>query len=203
VDGTAPGGAGSAPLSVERARFREIGRLAETLALAFADYPWARWAVDAERYERRLRAHYELFLEMALSHGEVWRTAAGDAVAVWIPPAEAAWGDDERRRIRKRIRTLAGRRAEAAEAAAAVVALHRPQAPHWYLAALGVRPERQRRGLGSAVLQARLAECDHAALDTSTEQAAKFYVHRGFRVVGEADVPGGGPHLWFMERGGW
>jgi ribosomal protein S18 acetylase RimI-like enzyme len=202
VDGTAPGGAGSAPLSVERARFREIGSLSQTLALAFADYPWTRWTIEPERYDRRLRAHFELFLELALSHGEVWRTAEGDAVAVWIPPAEAAWGDDERRRVGARIRALAGRRAEAAEAAAAVVALHRPRAPHWYLAALGVRPERQRRGLGSTVLQARLADCGRAALDTSTEAAAQFYLRHGFRVVHEADVPGGGPHVWFMERGG-
>ena len=33
-----------------------------------------------------------------------------------------------------------------------------------------------------------------------TPENVAFYRRRGFAVVHEADLPGGGPHLWFMQR---
>jgi hypothetical protein len=37
-------------------------------------------------------------------------------------------------------------------------------------------------------------------LETGTARNVSLYERFGFRVVEEADAPGGGPHVWFMRR---
>jgi hypothetical protein len=39
-----------------------------------------------------------------------------------------------------------------------------------------------------------------AFLSTGTRRNVDIYRRSGFRVVDEADAPGGGPHVWFMRR---
>ena len=38
-----------------------------------------------------------------------------------------------------------------------------------------------------------------AVLETAQPDNVALYEHFGFRVVLEGDVPGGGPHVWFMS----
>jgi len=69
-----------------------------------------------------------------------------------------------------------------------VQAAHIPPEPHAYLAAIGVRPEAQGRGLGAVLLTAciELAEADPVAqgtaLDTGSEQSQAYYERFGFRL---------------------
>jgi ribosomal protein S18 acetylase RimI-like enzyme len=74
--------------------------------------------------------------------------------------------------------------------------------PHWYLLLLGVAPERQRQGLGSALVRAGL---DRAAagefpcyLETLNAADLPFYHKHGFVVAAAGAVPRGGPPLWGM-----
>ena len=74
--------------------------------------------------------------------------------------------------------------------------------PHWYLLLLGVAPERQRQGLGSALVRAGL---DRAAadglpcyLETLNAADLSFYHKHGFAVAATGAVPRGGPPLWAM-----
>jgi len=39
-----------------------------------------------------------------------------------------------------------------------------------------------------------------AFLSTGTRRNVEIYGRSGFRVVDEADAPGGGPRIWFMRR---
>jgi ribosomal protein S18 acetylase RimI-like enzyme len=79
-----------------------------------------------------------------------------------------------------------------------------PQEPHWYLAVLGTDPAHQGEGVGSALVRHVLDDPANAGepayLETETEANVPFYERHGFRVVGELDVPSGGPHLWLMWR---
>ena len=79
-----------------------------------------------------------------------------------------------------------------------------PRDPHWYLAVLGTDPAHWGEGVGSALVRHVLddpAQAEEPAyLETETAANVPFYVWHGFRVVGELDVPGGGPHLWLMWR---
>ena len=192
--------------AVRRAQQEDVPALAATLAAAFADYPWTRWSVDPEGRPERLRALYEIYLDVTLRFGEVWMTADARAAAAW------SWSEDTPARLaylRKsgqgaRIAELAGARASAGEAGDPAIERHAIGVPHWYLAIVAVAPDAQRRGLGTRVLAPMLERCDAeglvAALDTSAPENVGFYERLGFAVHAEADVPSGGPRLWFMRR---
>jgi ribosomal protein S18 acetylase RimI-like enzyme len=73
----------------------------------------------------------------------------------------------------------------------------------WYLDFVGVEPSHQGRGYGQALVRDGLARAHASAkagfLLTETERNASLYERLGFRIVEEADAPGGGPHMWFMR----
>ena len=79
-------------------------------------------------------------------------------------------------------------------ALAAVERAH-PLNPHYYLAVLGTRPDRQGQGLGSAYLWPILSRCDDenlgAYLESSKESNIAFYRRHGFEVTGEIRLPDG------------
>jgi GNAT superfamily N-acetyltransferase len=78
-----------------------------------------------------------------------------------------------------------------------------PTEPHWYLAILGVRPERTGRGLGGALLEPGLARADAEGmpsyLENSNPRNVPFYERHGFDVVAEHWLPNG-PVLTYMWR---
>ena len=80
----------------------------------------------------------------------------------------------------------------------------RPRAPMWFLAILGVDPDRQRQGLGRAVLTESLAAVDreHSAAFLETQDAANvtFYESLGFTVAAELQLPHDGPMYYAMHR---
>ena len=47
--------------------------------------------------------------------------------------------------------------------------------------------------------RARPADGVPVVLETAQPDNVALYEHFGFRVVLEGDVPGGGPHIWFMS----
>ena len=68
---------------------------------------------------------------------------------------------------------------------------------------LGTDPDAQGRGLGSAVLQGVLEQCDSdgvaAYLESSKERNVDFYARHGFRVLDEIKLLRG-PTMWKMWR---
>jgi ribosomal protein S18 acetylase RimI-like enzyme len=85
----------------------------------------------------------------------------------------------------------------------AAIERHHPDDPHWYLSVIGVAPDRQGQGLGSALLGHVLARCDadrvHAYLETSNRRNLPLYRRHGFQVREQFDVPEG-PPIWTMWR---
>ena len=85
-------------------------------------------------------------------------------------------------------------------------ALHRRSVagPHWYLTVLGVAPEAQRRGIGSALLAAMCARLDRerlpAYLDTGTAANVAYYERRGFVLTAEVRDPVTGLHVRGLRR---
>jgi predicted N-acetyltransferase YhbS len=76
--------------------------------------------------------------------------------------------------------------------------------PHWYLSGIGVEPERQGRGIGSALMRAGLDRADAAGepavLITHSASNLPFYERHGFSAVVEEDLEEGGPTAWAMAR---
>ena len=81
---------------------------------------------------------------------------------------------------------------------------HHPVERHYYLYLLGVHPDRQSHGLGSALLRTMLERCDReqmpAYLEASSPHNIPFYQRHGFRVINEFQFGPGGPPLAAMWR---
>jgi GNAT superfamily N-acetyltransferase len=76
--------------------------------------------------------------------------------------------------------------------------------PSWFLAALGVDPAHQRKGIGSALVQTFL---DRAAADrlpfclwTTNERNRTFYRGLGLEEIGESIEPTSGLPYWILRR---
>jgi GNAT superfamily N-acetyltransferase len=143
---------------------------------------------------------------LALPYGQIWLSVDGESIvsaAVWMEPTPAV-PPEVLASVAARSATLEGSRHTQSAAAEAAVASLRPAAPHYYLGAVGTRPDRQGEGRGRAVLQPVLAAADKdgvaAYLETSTASNVQFYERLGFRISAEVDVPDGGPHVWAMVR---
>lgn len=79
---------------------------------------------------------------------------------------------------------------------------NKPPQPHFYVNTLGVHPQNQRKGIGSALLlqlQAISEEHPHScgvALDTEKEKNVTFYKRFGYRVSRTANLDN--VKIWFM-----
>lgn len=140
----------------------------------------------------------------------VAETTGFDAVALWLPPGRemGLWAmvragfalprfvltlpTEDRRRMMAVLRQLDEKRKKLL-----------PE-PHWYLTAVGVEPEHQGSGLGSALVEAGMSRADHDQsliyLETETEGNVGYYEHLGFEVVDEIIAAGLGLPLWLMIR---
>jgi GNAT superfamily N-acetyltransferase len=75
--------------------------------------------------------------------------------------------------------------------------------PHYYVRDVGVLPDMQGKGLGSALMRPTLDRCDReglpAYLEASSERNAALYERLGFRVTEELRVADS-PPLRLMRR---
>jgi GNAT superfamily N-acetyltransferase len=77
-----------------------------------------------------------------------------------------------------------------------------PSEPHYYLEYVGVEPEHQRKGLGTAIVQHMVDKADELNVGCYLENAnpynLPFYQRFGFQVISEKEVIG--IPAWFMWR---
>jgi GNAT superfamily N-acetyltransferase len=181
----------------------DVPTAVDTLARAFADYPYTRHVIAADGHAERIRRYQELCLtRIGMVYGRVWVADEGRAVAVWaVPdqdpsPAFAALGP--------LLGELGGDRAAASATADAAMAPHRPKEPGWFLETVATAPEAQGKGLGSAVLIPGIQEAERAGwpayLETSSEANVRFYERLGFKVTADVQLPDNGPRTWCMRK---
>ncbi|MEI8409902.1 MULTISPECIES: GNAT family N-acetyltransferase [unclassified Kribbella] len=189
-------------MEVRQASEQDVDAAVRTLARAFEDYPMTRLGLDPVGYLDRLTQYQRLFLTgIGLPHGRVWVTDDASAVAVWTTPATppdafASHADE--------FVKLAGSRAELAKECEQAMGIFRPSEPVWFLGLVGVDPDRQRHGLGRAVIAPGLAAADaeHSPAFTETAEPANinFYESLGFTVTAELELPHRGPIHYAMYR---
>jgi ribosomal protein S18 acetylase RimI-like enzyme len=174
----------------------DLPALSETLALAFHDDPVFRWWIGDDARRREILPAF--FGVVAGASGEVHVTEDLASGAVWTAPG--AEDDDEMVPL---LAQLAAEHADRMFEILELMAEQHPADPHWYLFFLGTRPDRQARGLGSAVMRPVLETCDADAmpayLEATSERSRELYARHGFEVVGEIRLPDG-PSLWPMWR---
>jgi GNAT superfamily N-acetyltransferase len=182
-----------------------IESMAQVLADAFHEDPIFVWLFPdpATRPARAEGMFGMLGRHIYVPVGECQRTDV--AAAYWEPPG-APSNDDFWVDHGDEFATVIGDAIERIGALGVAMAEHHPPEPCWYLALLGVRSSAQGRGIGGALLEAKLARIDSAGepayLEASTPRNRALYERHGFEVVEEFAAEGGAPPMWAMWRPG-
>ena len=193
---------------------RDMARQAgAVLGRAFQNDPIQSWNFpnDARRALILPRVFTAFVRGAAASDGYITTTADFSAVAVWSPPGTdiKAWaitrgyGLDLPRVV---LATQLSRYPGMVSFLGTIARRRKANVPepHWYLAALGVDPPCQGRGLGKALVRDGLDRADSdgkiAYLETETENNVGFYQALGFDVVEEITIDRLGLPLWLMAR---
>ena len=196
---------------VRPARPGEIGDLAAVLTRAFARDPFYSYLVgDASERNQRMRDGWNGLLRHSSNRlSTTYTTDDLAGVAVWHPPGYRGPGFIDSLRLLPSVSRLAGgmrRLREVSKAIAVLEERRRRHAPgaHFYLSALGVEPDRQGEGVGTALMQPVMERADRdglpAYLETATGRNVLLYERQGFRVVEELTLPNTDVHGWLMLR---
>jgi ribosomal protein S18 acetylase RimI-like enzyme len=184
----------------------DVGPLAEVLGRAFADDPLNRHLVpDDRRRAGRLRGGFaEQLRHVFLPNGAVLTTPDRAGAALWLGPgAQRLPLSRQVRMLPGMVRLFGARGMPAAMRALAELDARAPREAHWHLSLLGVAPERQGAGIGSALLRPILERCDRevraAYLETANRGNLRFYERHGFAVRERVDLRGG-VRVWTMLR---
>ena len=193
-----------APPVVRRAERDDLGPVAATLARSFHDDPVMAWFFpDPAVRKRRIERMFRLRVGSLLGQEETYTTDDHLGAAVWAQPGRWEMPTLAGLALTARILPLTRARTPLLARGWAQIDAEHPPEPHYYLAILGTDPEAQGRGVGSALLEPVLDDCDRneipAYLESSKESNLDFYARHGFRVTGELDLPEG-PHVWLMWR---
>lgn len=177
------------------------------LARAFYDDPAWTWLIpDDERRRRLLPWLFHVGFEV--TSADVWTTpGVVRGAARWLPPGRPAM------RVGATLRALvttpfrlgaATTQFLAYGRAVEVLRAEAEPGPHWYLAGIGVEPDAQRQGIGSALIAPGVEAAALAGVPTvlltNNEANLPFYEAHGFAVVREDETPAGGPHAWAMVK---
>jgi ribosomal protein S18 acetylase RimI-like enzyme len=186
-----------------------IDTAAITMERAFGSDPMFMWVFpDPLTRPLALRRLLRVPLEYGARYGRVMASHDARAVCVWVPPGP---GITISRMIRSGFlgvlfRIGLGPFAKFAGANDVMGKIHKRRVPepHWYLMVLGVDPELQNRGVGSALVNEGLTRVDDSGcpcyLETSKKRNLPYYERLGFVVLEETTLGKGGPLAWAMRR---
>jgi len=191
-------------VEVRTATPEDLVAIVDTAARSLHAEAMLRWSFGEERFDERIRRHFTHYDGENARRGWIRLAADGAAIAVWIPPE----GREEHEAIGPAPADaqdeILGDHAQHHAAFWGWVGEHEPDEPLCYLSHIGVAPERQGEGLGTALMHDGLSIADRDGvptwLETSKGENARYYEGFGFRTVADEDAPGGGPHIWFMRR---
>lgn len=191
----------SSEVLVKRAGADKAALVGEILGEAFGEDPLMRWLSPDSEYPRWCWPRAVPFL---LPYDEVYVASNGQGAAMWLPPGiklsirpslAMLWSAWRRFGIGSILRF---------SRYISRVEEHHPKDDHYYLFAIGVRSASRGQGIGSALLEHVLEECDRrtvgAYLETSRSRSVAFYQRHGFAVRGEIVLPQNGPQTWLMYR---
>jgi ribosomal protein S18 acetylase RimI-like enzyme len=195
--------------TVRPATLSDIPELAAVLARAFVHDPFFAWmAGDAPERSQRMRDGWSGILRFGSAGlSATYTTDDRAGVAIWLPPGHRSSVVNSLRQVPFIARLAGWRRLRVVGDAVDALEQHRhrhaPQ-PHYYLSALGVDPDRQGEGIGSALVRPVLDRCDRdrfpAYLETAAARNVLLYERLGFDVLEELDLPGTDIHGWLMLR---
>ena len=204
-----PAAAADEAATVRKATEDDVPAMCRALALAFYDDPVAAWFMpDDQRRLRTLERGFELVVrKIYLPYGECHTTDGAVGGALWNPPG--TWRVGPLRQLLLlpgMIRVYRRGTPRALRGFELIAREHPHERDHWYLPFVGVAPDWQGRGLGTALLRPVLDRCDEegtpAYLEASTARNRACYERQGFADVGILRFPDGPPmtKMWRERR---
>jgi GNAT superfamily N-acetyltransferase len=188
----------------------QIPAAGEVLARAFADFPLSVHAQpDPELRHSPLSWWLAELIRQRTQATRVYTHAPGghvDGVAVWMlqQTSDEVPGGPSADQMEERWGAAAAGRLAIFGEIQAVHVREMAGTPHWYLFILGVAPEAQGQGVGSALLAPVLQQADRERvpcyLETMTIDNVRFYERRNFAVVDSGETSGGEVPFWSMRR---
>jgi GNAT superfamily N-acetyltransferase len=188
-------------LEIRTAMRDEMPQAVASIVAAFITDPPARFAWPCPHdYLRAMPLAVREFAGRSFEHSAASVSADFCAAALWLPPGvhpnlealERVFRDTAKR---EHLDDLLGTFEKMGE--------WHPHEPHWYLPMIGVEPNAQNRGLGSALMQHAVARCDQdgllAYLESSNPRNIPLYERHGFEAMGKIQV-GAAPVVTPMLR---
>jgi GNAT superfamily N-acetyltransferase len=188
---------------VRKSHATDLVAMGNILAAAFHDDPVLSWMVpDEPRRRARLPGLMRLLAARFQPHGENHINDTGTGAAVWSPPRATFTREDDEW-FGSELVDLAGPDLARIGEVVELLESNHPHDPHYYLNLLGVTPDHQGSGIGSALLWAVLDRADRegasAYLEATSPKNRALYERHGFEVSMElrcSDCP----PLWAMWR---
>lgn len=195
-------------VAIRTADERDRELVVRLLDESFQDDPVSGWVFPDP--EHRRTTHPKLmaaFLDIVLAEGRVDLVEDGSACALWLSvPADAhPEGDEGDEGDAAQLREAVDPDNERVELIGRLTAaIHPVGRAHEYLWLIGVAPDNQSQGLGTALVQHVLDRCDRegvaAYLEASNDRSRRLYERLGFDLLDRPlDLPDG-PRMWPMWR---
>ncbi len=189
-------------MEIAQATPDRLPALASVLGRAFVVEPMMRWPLgESDDHEARLVRAFEVFMAEPIRRGLVWEASASTGALILIPAGQMDAVDDANLAMRSVYERDDG--ARRFDSFWDWVGSKHPDEPLALLDSIAVEPTAQGRGIGSALIRFGLEQArvsGHGAwIETGNPRNVPLYQRHGFRVVDDADAPGGGPHVWFMR----
>ncbi len=193
------------PPTIVKATAADTARVADILADAFARDPCMNWVIP---HPGLYAGFYSLLVKrLYLDNQMVFVDTEGRAAALWLPPGiphQIPMGAHQLYLILRLLLHSGTRVLPRLEQAQEVMNRRHPNAPHYYLHAIGARRANQGQGLGSALLKQVTRRCDEegmpAYLESSSALNIPLYQRHGFEIQDVEPIGEGGPDLTFMWR---
>jgi ribosomal protein S18 acetylase RimI-like enzyme len=186
--------------SVRKATRDDEAAVVRALVRAFDDDPVTRFLLRTTDYPGALALVFgAYFRRMSLPDGMAWIADDGGGAALWSPPGHTDPSLFDALLMSSPFVRAAGaaRLFRSTRALRTLLSVH-PKEPHHYLFAIGVDPDKQGRGIGSALLEVN--QSTPAYLEASTDSSARLYARHGFQVLRELRLVPEAPPIWPMWR---
>lgn len=162
----------------------KVDAMIDALVLAFRTDPAVRWLYPkSHQYLTFFPDFVQLFGGTAFDADTAYAAENNAGTALWQAPGSYP----ENQALNTLLQRTVSPDLDTVFALFEAMSNCHPEAPHWYLALLGVEPEQQRRGYGSGLMEPVLRECDCNAqlayLESSNPDNIPFYERHGFKVM--------------------
>ena len=188
--------------SIKSAIRADENRCLAVLTLAFAGDPACRWAwPEPNQYLEAFPRFAQAFAGSAFDLGTAYYGSSYSGVALWLPPGAKP---DEESLIQVIKDTASNGRKDAMFKMFEQMDSYHPRDAHWHLPLIGVDPARQGGGIGSALLNHVLKECDRkkvpAYLEATSPRNVPLYERHGFRALGNIQVADSPPIVPMLRK---